>query len=121
MSARTQLATELAAALPTFRVMGFNDTLDAVTKPTVMVWQSSLARLDQINHDRLRVTLDLWVLTGRDNPEKADDDLDASLEEVIAALQPLAWVDWTNATRGIFLEHFHGYNVTVTAVAQIGA
>lgn len=120
MSARTQLAAELTAALPTFRVTGFNDQLDAVARPTVMLWQSSLARLEQIAHDRLRVNLDLWVLTGRENPDTADDELDESLEAVIAALLPLTWVDWTNAQRGIWQEKFHGYNLTVTAVAQIG-
>lgn len=121
MSARTDLAAALTTALPAFRVSGFNDQIDAVVRPTVMLWQSSLERLEQIGHDRLRVTLDLWVLTGREDPEKADDALDDAMELVVAALLPLTWVDWTNAERGVFLERFHGYKLTVTAVAQIGA
>ena len=121
MSARTQLADALTAALPdTYRVMGFNDQLDGVSRPTVMLWQSSLRRIEQIGHDRLQVSVALWVLTGRDNLERADDDLDDALEDVIAALRPLTWVDWTEAERGVLLERFHGYNLTVTAVAQIG-
>ena len=120
MSARTDLAEALQAALPSFRVMGFNDQLEAVARPTVMLWQSSVERFDQISQGHLKVTLNLWVLTGRENPEKADDQLDESFEAVIAALLPLQWLDWTTATRGIWQEKFHGYNLTVAAVAEIG-
>ena len=121
MSARTRLAADLATALPTFRIMGVNADLDAVARPTVMLWQSLVTRADHFGLGRLVATLDVWVLTGRENPEKADDNLDASLLAVIATLQPLTWIDWTAAERGVLLERFHGYKITATAHEQTGA
>ena len=39
--------------------------------------------------------------------------------QVLAALQPLGWVDWTGAERGIFADALHGWKVTAQAVAII--
>jgi predicted RNase H-like nuclease len=114
------LAEALRKALPTYRVTGYVDQPDAVTRPTVMLWQSAMERLEQIDLDRVRVTLELWILTGRENPERADDDLDDALEAVLVALQPLSWVAWTQAERGIYAENYHGYRLTAFAVARIG-
>lgn len=119
MSARTELSTALKSALPGFRVIGLNTQLDAVTKPTVMVWQSLIRRPDDFGLNRLLVTLDAWVLVGQENSGTADNALDKALEKFLGALQPITWVEWTQAERGIFADAFHGYKVTLNAVAQI--
>lgn len=120
MSARTELATALSAGLPSsYRVVGFNSTLDSVAKPTVMVWQQTLTRPDDFGLQRVNVTLNLWVLVGQQNSGNADNALDTALEKVLGALQPIDWVEWTTAERGVFAEKFHGYQVTVEAVATI--
>lgn len=121
MNARTALAEALTTALPGFLVRGYALELDAVTRPTIMLWQTLVERLEQISLDRLKVTLELWVLVGAEDPAKADDALDDALGEVIAALHDLDWIDWTSAERGVLLDRFHGYRITAQAVAQIGA
>lgn len=120
MSARSELAATLRTALPTWQVTGYPTVPDAVTRPTVMVWTQSMVPAEQINRDRLVVTLTLWVLTGRQDPATADDELDARLEDVLAVLHPLKWLAWTDAERGVLAETFHGYQITATAVVQIG-
>ncbi|MDF9877466.1 hypothetical protein [Cellulosimicrobium cellulans] len=124
MSARTELVTALKANLPsTYRVIGYNPTIDGVPKPTVMVWQTTLTRADDFGLQRVNVTFTVWVLVGQENSGNADNALDAALERVLASLQPIDWVEWTTAERGVFGppdgKQFHGYQVTVEAVATI--
>ena len=120
MSARKQLRDALAEALPTYRVMGSAILPSAVARPTIGVWQQSMTRREEFGLNRVAVGFELWVLVGPEDPEKADDALDTALEEVLGALQPLGWVQWTEAQRGVLADNFHGYNIQVTAVAEIG-
>lgn len=121
MNARTALAQALGAALPDYRVLGYTTDLDAVTRPTVMLWQALVERADEFGLGRLKVTLELWVLVGAEDPAKVDDALDDALDDVLDALQGVTWVDWTTCERGVLLERHHGYRITALAVAQIGA
>ena len=120
MSARTELKAALAAALPTYRVTGSKGILDGVTRPTVGVWQQSFTRRPEWGLGHVQVGLEVWVVVPTEDPDKADDALDTGLDDVLAALKPIAWVDWTECQRGVLNETTHGYNITVTAVAQIG-
>lgn len=120
MNARTALAAALAAALPDYRIIGYPVDLDAVTRPTVMVWQSLVERMPLVGLNVLKVTLEMWALVGTDAPAAADDALDDVLDDVLTALQPLTWLDWTTAERGVLADRFPGYHVTAQAVATIG-
>ncbi|MBU4334960.1 MAG: hypothetical protein KJ548_00155 [Actinobacteria bacterium] len=118
--ARKRLVDELSAALPsTYTVMGYPTGLDRVTGPTVCVWQETVTKTDQFGPPRLRVDLAVWVLTGQEDPGKADDVLDDALTQVLAALQPLGWIDWTSAER--LVPEFvtaHGFKLTCTALTE---
>lgn len=120
MNVRQALVDALTPELPTYRLLGYPLDLDAVTRPTVMLWQSRVERLEQIELDRLLVTVELWVVTGSEDPSKADDLLDDSLSDVIEALHPITWINWTTAERGVLHDRFHGYRITAQAVAKIG-
>lgn len=120
VSARTDLRTALAAALPAYRITGAKGVLDGVTRPTIGVWQQSFTRRPDWGEDHVQVGLEVWVVVPTEDPDKADDALDEGLDDLLAALKPLGWVDWTDAQRGILNDTTHGYNVTVTAVAKIG-
>lgn len=120
MNVRSALADALAGALPDFRVLGYPLDVDAVTRPTVMLWTSLVERLEQIDLDRLRVTTELWVLVGTEDPARVDDALDDALEAVVYALHPIGWVTWSTAERGVLQDRFHGYRITAQAVAKIG-
>ena len=120
MSARTQLREALAAALPAYRVTGSKGVLDGVTRPTVGVWQQSFTRRTDWGKDHVQVGLEVWVVVPTEDPDKADDALDEGLDDVLAALAPLGWADWSECQRGVLNDTTHGYNITVTAVATIG-
>ena len=119
MNVRTQLSDALKAALPGFRVIGFNAQVDPPTKPTVMLWASQMVKDATLRKPMVTVTFEIWVLVGQENTGAADNALDNALEKVLAALQPLGWVDWTGAERGIFADALHGWKVTAQAVAII--
>lgn len=124
MSVRTDLAAALAAGLPTttgptgYRVIGYQRAPDRVDQRTVMVWQDTITP-HGIGSDLLIVSLTVWVLTPRLDPETADDDLDAALLDVLAVLHPLDAFTWGPAERGVFAETAHGYKLTVTAATQV--
>ncbi len=120
MSARTELREALAAALPAYRVTGSKGVLDGVTRPTVGVWQQSFTRRADWGKDHVQVGLEVWVVVPTEDPDKADDALDEGLDDVLAALAPLGWADWSECQRGVLNDTTHGYNITVTAVATIG-
>lgn len=120
MSARRDLVAALRAGLPGWRITGYPRVPGDIHRPTVMCWQDRLTRSEQINLDRVRATLTIWVLTAKDHPEQVDDDLDDLLTEVLAVLQPLTWLMWTEAERGVLADTFPGYQITATAYYQIG-
>lgn len=120
MNIRTTLATALAAALPGYRVIGYSTSLDAVTRPTIMLWTSLIERFDAFGHDRLKVTVETWVVVGSEDPEKANDAADEALVDVLGVVQSIPLIEWTSAERGVLFDSFHGYRITATAVAQIG-
>ncbi|WP_324650999.1 hypothetical protein [Georgenia sp. H159] len=120
MSARTRLVADLKANLPAgYRVTGSALMPSGITRPTVAVWQQSIQRREEFGPTRVAVGLEVWLLVGPQDPERADDELDDALEDVLAALQPVTWVQWTEASRGVLGDAFHGYNIQVTAVATI--
>ena len=124
MSARTQLAAALRAALPGYRLIAAADTPDRVERPTLLLWQGTVTRAEQISHDRLQVDLVLWLLVGNESPEAAEAALEKGLDDVIEALRPLTWVDWPNAERLTFGEpdgpSYHGYRFNLQAYPTIG-
>lgn len=124
MSVRSELARKLREALPQYQLIAGADTPAKVARPTLLLWQGNIARLEQIGHDRVRVELVLWLLVGNDKPEAAEDALEAALDDVIEALRPLTWVYWPTAERLTFGEpdgpSYHGYRFNLTGYAEIG-
>lgn len=120
MSARTDLADELAAALPArFVVKARTATPDKVDpgKLAVRVLPATYSNAPQVRG--LLVTLTVWVVTGLQDPDRVDDALDAAVDDILAALLPLSWVQFESAERGVMDDLFHGYRFTLTTYATI--
>lgn len=120
MSARTRLAEALTGALGGgYRVIAAAVDLDSVTGPTVLTWASRFERAPRLGFSMFTVTLETWVVVPGERVEAADDALDDAFEDLLAALQPLEWVQWESAERGLLYDRFHGWKITATAVAKI--
>lgn len=120
-SPAADLAAQLLAALPEYRVIGYVSALDAVPKPTVIVWAETLTRTPVLGHEHVQVDLRVQVVVGEEDPEAADGRLWEATSLVLAALAPIGWVDWTTTERGVRNDNFHAYTITLTALATIGA
>ena len=125
MSARTAIRDALTTALPSFRVIGAAEPPDRVTRPTVLVFQNTVTPTPQFGLHDVNVEVVAWLLTGYELTEAAEDDLESSLEQLLLALQPLKWTDWTTCERMTFGPpdgaQQHGYKLTLTTHASIGA
>lgn len=117
MSVRLEVAAALRTDLPDFLVIGYPRTPDAVTRPTVAVWQTVVRPVG----DRWEVELDLWVLTGQEDPATADDVLDDALDAVIDALTKMPGLTWDQAERLVLDDKYQGYKITLRAAARNGA
>ena len=115
----TQLRADLHAALiaglgPAYRVIGFPTSLDAVTKPTVAAWTTGLTRLPEAPVGHLAVTYTVQVLTGHQDPKRADDALDAALGDVLAVLWAAPQFLLESADRTVSEDNrFHSWTLTV--------
>lgn len=119
MSVREQLAQALTDGLPGWRVLPYAAEPDALTRPTVIAWASKLERRPEFGLYRFLVTLEVWVVAPSENLATVDDILDEAFEDVLAVLQPLEWLQWDSAERGVLYDQFHGWKITALAVATI--
>lgn len=120
MNARAAVAQALSEALPTYRVINHSRTIDRVDQRTILVWQDGLTPHPPAGRDGIQVRLTVLVLTPHADVERADDDLEAALLDVLAVLHPLDSVLWTDAERGVFGDDtWNGYKITLTAGAVV--
>lgn len=117
MSLRTEVVAALRTALPAYRITGLT-TLDGVAKPTLLVWQESLTPTETFS-PRVLARLAVWILVPQSDPGKADDALDAALEDVLGVVQPMDQIGWESAERGVLDETWHGYKLTVVAGGEL--
>lgn len=114
MSGRQILAQALGGALPGWQIVADARALDGVRKPgAIVLFPITRKRPDLARLSLLQDELGLWVLTAADKPSVIEDDLDDLLEAVIGALEPLDAFVWTEATRGVLDETWHGWRLTV--------
>lgn len=112
MSVRNDLTSALAGLLPdTWRLVGYADLPDALTRPTACLWQDTFTRLDGFT-DSYSVDIQIWILTKFQGVQKAEDDLDDLLEEFLPALHQVPFIEFDSAQRGVLDMAFHGYNIT---------
>ena len=117
VSARAQLAQNLADALGGFKVRGYSPSIDGLTRPTVVLWQSATTRRDEFDGARVDVEFEAWVLVPQEDPDAAETALDDALGQVLAAWQGVAWCTWDRAERGVYDNTWQGYRITASAPA----
>lgn len=126
MLVRDQVAAALAASLePGVRVVPYQRVVDNLTGPLCMVGISSVVPDELLPHERRRYTVTVSVLVATTDPGAADDDVDALLEDVLAAIDADLHLAWSTAERASFSSSpnspatFPGYDVTLLAHVNI--
>lgn len=117
MSGRKLLAEALSAALPTWQIVAHARALDGVRPPAgIVLWTTKRTKAPALGLDWFADELTLWALTASDNPKLLEDDLDARLLDVMAALEPLTDFAWTAAERGVLADTYDGWRLTLTCL-----
>lgn len=114
-----ELVTHLQGALPDYRVCGYVSALDAVPRPTVLVWAETLNRGPTLSTGLLYVDFRVQVVVGLIEPDQADAPLWEATAAVLAAVGDLGWIEWTRAQRGVRADNFHAYTIELVAHGQI--
>lgn len=120
MNARTLLRDALAAALPSWQIVADARAIDTVRKPgAAVLWTDKITRPPKLGLDYAETTMVLWVLTAADRPEAIEDDLDSLLLAAFEVIEPLDWVGWAEADRGVLADKFNGWRITLTCLNKI--
>lgn len=118
-SPRAQLATDLAAALSAWKIIGYGRAIDRVDQRTAMVYAREWTTTPATAR-ALAVDIDVWIFSEHQDPKLFTDDIEDALVELVAALRPLTYVQFRGATFDIWGDQqLPGYRVTTTAVALI--
>ncbi|MGN7705048.1 hypothetical protein [Cellulosimicrobium sp. 22601] len=109
-TAREDLVAHLKAKLTTVRVLDTLTQLENAKRATVMVSRSSIERADL--HESRDDVLTVWLVSPFLDIAKAEADLDANLDAVLAAIEDHEYLHWTGGSRDMFAE-FHAFQITV--------
>lgn len=120
MSGRELVAAAIGAARPDWNVIATARKIDATSRPTVIVWPTTITRIEQHGVNWLQTSLEVWVITSTGTPtDKLESALEQLVVQLLEVLEPLHEIAWDTAERGVLDETFHGWKVTVTTVHQI--
>ena len=113
MTARALVLEQLATLELDATVIPYGRSLDTVTEQTLMVRVDSVAKGQGIIWRSYSVAL--LVIVPYTDPARAEDALDALLEDVLFELEkPTTPLVWTAAQRAVFQEQWPCYEVTLS-------
>jgi hypothetical protein len=116
---RAELAEAIRDKLsaPAPRVIDHARVLDAITAPVVLLERTQVAKAPNALGGYW-VTFTLHVVVPTVDPSTQDDNLDNTLDNVLAALDAIPWLRWSNAIRSVFLDSWPSFQITVETVTE---
>jgi hypothetical protein len=119
MTLRAQIATELAAVLPSnIKIVDNPRSLDGVEakRPVVQLYRSRLSKaanaLGTYQH-----TFSIWLVSPNIDPRRSDDTLDEYLDILLPALGTIQYLNWTDAVRSVYGDQqAPAYEITATVL-----
>lgn len=118
MSIRAEIATALAEAIPSARVLPYAKNLEGLTigQPVLMVYVESatpgIVRGTRTNN------VAVWVVGTRTDPTRTDDELEALLDAALTGLESIKSLIWTTAERQAPDDSVNAYKITATVQSQ---
>lgn len=118
MSARSQLGTALAAALPKFRIIPTERFPEKLTKTTIIVRHRDYTPAPNAQ-GTLLAGLIVTIYTHIVDIEKAENELDNALPDLLAALQSIPSITWSRASKVLHSDTYLGFDVEVSVPVNI--
>jgi len=119
MGARAQLNAVLEEKLPDVRVIADVrelPDLDPSYRYAIQLVRNKISPANRL--DQFLEEFELWVLDARTDPELVEDALDEHVDELVLVLDRLPWLVWSEGTRELNPDNYHGYKFTLTAGTQ---
>lgn len=121
MSMRSAAVDALTAQLPkSWTVIDDERSLNAITRPTMLVSVRTFTPSDYAPLSKITVTLALMILSAHTDAKAAEDDLDVLLVEALTAVNTLPNLTWSEANKVVHLDRYMGYEITTQATAELG-
>lgn len=117
MSVRSELAALLKPLLPaSIKIIDVPRSIDGIEakRPVVLLYRESRAKAPNALGDYID-TFSMYVVTPGVDVRRSEDALDDTLDQVIAALDTITWLNWSTAERSIFGDNqAPAYKITLT-------
>lgn len=116
-SIRKQLADKLAPLLPGVKIVPASRNLDNLTQPVLQLSLRELSRLKDAPIGAHRADFIVTIVTPITTPQRAEDDLDALVADLVAGIDSLDGIGWETATKVTYADRYLAYDVVVFATA----
>jgi len=116
VSIRKQLQEALEPYLPGFKVIPNSRNVDVPDRPFVQLTLMEIVKLPAAPLGRHEANFTVTVVTPLTTPNKAEDDLDAAVGDLVNAIDAIEWLDWETAKKVLYGDRHLAYDVTVKAV-----
>ena len=120
MTIRADLADALKALLPTsLKIIRVPRGLDGIEtqRPVVMLYREQVEKAPNAQGTYLH-TFAVWLISPNVDPNRAEDNLDNSLDTLITALDGVNWCNWVNAERSTFGDNqAPAYKINLTVLS----
>lgn len=111
---RRQLVDTLTPLVPsTWRVIPAQRTFDSDNRTTLIVKQDGHDKPAGAVRAAVQVRFTLTLASRFIDPEKAEDDLDATVPQLLAILDSLHGITWSTTTKVAVDDTHLGYDITV--------
>lgn len=97
---RNELRDRLRPVIPARYVLRPNGlALETITKPVLQIKQLGIRPAEEGGTGQLKVEMVLTMVSPLTSPQKAEDELDDDVVEMLAALDTIGWLTWTRADK----------------------
>ncbi len=117
-SIRKQLEDALTPHLPGYRVIPNSRNVDVPDARFVQISLMEIIKLPEAPAGAHLAQFTVTVVTPLTTPNKAEDDLDAAVGDLLHALDEIGWLDWEVAKKVLYGDRHLAYDVTVNAVTE---
>ncbi len=116
-SIRKQLADQLEPLLPGVKIVPASRNLDTLTQPVLQLSLRELSRLKDAPIGAHRAEFIVTIITPITTPQRAEDDLDSLVADLIYGIDQIDGIGWETATKVTYSERHLAYDVVVFAAA----
>lgn len=115
-AARQLLADKLTELLPTHKIVRAQRNVDTISKPTVVIKQQSIIPAPAAPLSHYQVTFVVTIVSAHADIEKAEDDLDELVPDLIRKLDSIGWLLFESAEKASYADSNLCYDLRIQTI-----